>query len=659
MATKKKLLQAAAGAAGGAGLNVEEVFSTYLYTGNNSNPRTITNGIDLAGEGGLVWTKARGTWNSYNLSHILSIGRGSGNASWLSSDTSDAGINTTDAPLFLSDGYQITANNYMNSSTTTVGYASWTFRKAPKFFDVVTFSGNSTARTISHNLGTAPGFMVVKRTSGSGTNWMCFHRSVGATKGALLNGTNAFTTDSTTWNDTAPTDSVFSLGTDGNVNKTGHDYVAYLFAHNDGDGGFGPDGDADIIKCGVASYPVSGDVEVNLGWEPQWVLLKDINHSGQPWWIIDTMRGWAAQETAGTLSSTTGGKWEALFANTSGAEVEYDYGGLTSTGFKLPSNNNYGDGNTNYIYIAIRRGPMAVPESATDVFATETQGATTPNPPAFTSGFVVDAALFKQTNGATNWHLAPRLTQNKYMFTDTSDSEQTNSTYDFDFNNGWLDTTSVQSAYRSWMWKRAPNYFDVVCYTGNGSAGHTVSHNLGVAPEMMWVKRRNGTGSWAVYHAGIASDAETDYIYLDYNFSAGDDATFWNDTAPTASDFTLGNGGGVNSNNQTYIAYLFASLAGISKVGSYTGNNTSQTIDCGFSAGARFVIIKRTDFSGSWYLWDSARGIVAGNDPYLLLDTNAAEVSSYDWIDPDNSGFIVNSTTVNASSGNYIFYAIA
>ena len=109
------------------------------------------------------------------------------------------------------------------------------------------------------------------------------------------------------------------------------------------------------------------------------------------------------------------------------------------------------------------------------------------------------------------------------------------------------------------------------------------------------------------------------------------------------------------------IAYLFASLPGVSKVGSYTGNGTSQTIDCGFSSGARFVLIKRTDAGGNWLVVDTERGLVSGNDPVLLLDATNAEQTNLDIVDPTSSGFIVNGTSANwnASGGSYIFYAIA
>jgi hypothetical protein len=110
------------------------------------------------------------------------------------------------------------------------------------------------------------------------------------------------------------------------------------------------------------------------------------------------------------------------------------------------------------------------------------------------------------------------------------------------------------------------------------------------------------------------------------------------------------------------VIYLFATKAGISKVGSYTGNGSSQTINCGFTTGARFVLIKRTDSTGDWYVWDTVRGIIASTDPHLSLNTTVAEVTTDDSVDPDNSGFIVNqlaATNINVTSATYIFLAIA
>jgi hypothetical protein len=107
---------------------------------------------------------------------------------------------------------------------------------------------------------------------------------------------------------------------------------------------------------------------------------------------------------------------------------------------------------------------------------------------------------------------------------------------------------------------------------------------------------------------------------------------------------------------------MWATLPGISKVGSYTGNGSSQTINCGFTTGARFFLCKATSTTGNWVVFDSVRGIVSGSDPYLLLNSTAAEDTDEDAVDPDNSGIIVNETSasnINTSGVSYIYLAYA
>jgi hypothetical protein len=136
----------------------------------------------------------------------------------------------------------------------------------------------------------------------------------------------------------------------------------------------------------------------------------------------------------------------------------------------------------------------------------------------------------------------------------------------------------------------------------------------------------------------------------------------WNSTAPTSTVFSVGTSGDTNASGDNYVAYLFATCAGVSKVGSYTGTATTNQIACGFTGGARFVLIKRTDSTGDWYVWDTARGIIAGNDPYLLLNSTAAEVTGTDYVDTYNAGFEISSTApaaINANGGTFIFLAIA
>jgi hypothetical protein len=221
------------------------------------------------------------------------------------------------------------------------------------------------------------------------------------------------------------------------------------------------------------------------------------------------------------------------------------------------------------------------------------------------------------------------------------------------------ETNASGSSYIQYFLQRAPNYFDTVCYTGTQTV-RTVSHNLAAVPELMIAKSRAPTGDhWYVYHKDLGNGSA---VYLSLADAVFTNANLWNNTTPTASSFTLGNGFFVNETNTTYLAYLFATCPGVSKVFSYTGNGSSQTINCGFTGGARFVLIKRTDSNGDWYVWDTARGIVSGNDPHLSLNTTAAEVTTDDTIDTDSTGFVVNqvaATNVNVSSATYIGLAIA
>jgi hypothetical protein len=223
-------------------------------------------------------------------------------------------------------------------------------------------------------------------------------------------------------------------------------------------------------------------------------------------------------------------------------------------------------------------------------------------------------------------------------------------------NSGGGSSPYVMSAFR-----RAPQFFDEVCYTGN-SAVRTLSHNLGVAPELMIVKKRSSssTSNWVVYPGPLANNDY--YLFINSDQPVTTASVLWNSTAPTSTVFTLGASINANDNGQTYVNYLFATCAGVSKVGSYTGTGTTQTINCGFTGGARWIMIKRTDATGDWFYWNSASGIVAGNDPYLLLNTTSAQVTGTDYVDTAASGFEISSTApaaINANGGTFIFLAIA
>ena len=661
MATKKKLLQAAAGNAGGAALNVEDVFSTYLYNGTATNvAHRIQNGIDLAGEGGLVWIKKRDS-NIANTNHYLSdTERGNFYVASNNTNAQAAG----DIASYNSDGWTFNASTGLGTDYLAAqSYASWTFRKAPKFFDVVTYTGDGTtedgsSRLISHNLGSTPGFYIVKRTDGA-ENWRCFHRSLGATKAIQLDGTGSAITANSWWANVEPTDTNFSVTF--NFNATGANYVVYLFAHNSSDGDFGPDADADIIKCGSFTTPSSAaDTVINLGFEPQWLLVKS-STMGSPWRIIDVMRGMPVD-----------GGTTALYADQTYSESTIGNGNnffnLNPTGFTLTSTGHPHFGNNQtHIYIAIRRG-TAVPTSATEVFDVQTYTASTGT--VRSRNFAPDMLLGKSRtlgdSGVVTDRLRGFLSSNSNsspsLFPALTNAEANQYPDEYNVNNNSFTDGGYYNNYSlvKYAWKRAPSYMDCVAYLGNSTAGRTVSHNLGVAPEMMWIKGRSAAYDWVVYHKAIGNSK---ILNLNESVAAYTQANF-NNTDPTSSVFTVGSIAGTNASSQTFIAYLFATLAGISKVGSYTGNGTSQTIDCGFTSGARFVLLKRTDSAGDWMLYDSTRGITStSNDPAIALNNTDAEFTENsffgaDVIRPHSSGFIIDNY-FSSSSHNYIFYAIA
>ena len=647
MSSSKKLLQAAAGSAGGAGLNIEDVFSTYLYEGNGST-QTITNGIDLSGEGGLVWIKERGLTRNH---HLVDTERGIGDGiralrtNLTSAEYYQSGYDAYEVTSANSNGFSVGLNLTNETNRSGSDYASWTFRKAPKFFDVVTYTGDGTgARTISHNLGSTPGSIIRKKTSGA-ERWYVWHRSV--SNDLSLNETTA--ASYIAFNLTDPTSTEFTVSSSGNI--SGETHVAYLFAHNDGDGEFGPTGDQDIIKCGSYSGNSTVGHTIDLGFEAQWVLVRSTSNL-RKWMLYDAMRGMPVD-----------GNGAALYPNSTDDEEALTRIGASNVGFQLTSTDSMVNlsGET-YIYIAIRRGPMAVPESATDVFDVNTYS-NNGNSNIYNTGFNTDMNINKNATSSDGFYVIDRLRGAPFLLTNLTVAETGGTSTFWNTGNNLLDLESswwsTTSGVVSWSWKRAPNFFDVVAYTGNGTAGRTVSHNLGVAPEMMWVKRRNTTGEWAVYHSGVDASAPQDYYTLlgATNAKAASTA-IWNDTAPTADVFSLGTIGWVNASSDNYIAYLFASVDGVSKVFSVTKSSGSDaSVNCGFSAGPRFVLLKRTDSTGDWYVWDSERGIVAGNDPYLLLNSTAAEVTSTDYIDPTSNGF----TIVNGglADGDYIGYAVA
>lgn len=305
---------------------VAQNFSTTLYTGTSAD-RDITNNIDLATDGGMVWIKSR---TSTTTAFIFDTERGATK----SLTPSETGAQETDGntlKTFNTDGFSTGSSVKVNGSN---DYVSWTFKKSAGFFDVVTYTGDgNTSQTISHNLGSTPAMIIVKNLT-TLQHWGVYHRSTHDTSPEnyrlLLSSNTSRSLGTVWWNNTLPTSTQFTVGSEDAVNENGSSFVAYLFAHDTASDG--------LIQCGGFTTDASAlGSTVDLGWQPQWVLTKETTGS-RHWQIHDNVRnsfgGGAYLQPSSNAAENTGNPTI----------------NLTDTGFYQTGNG----ASASYIYVAIR-----------------------------------------------------------------------------------------------------------------------------------------------------------------------------------------------------------------------------------------------------------------------------------------------------------------
>ena len=326
----------------------DEYFNTVLYTGDGNASRSVS-GIGFAPD--WVWVKGRSTAYYHGLWDIVRT-----NKSALYSNATDAEDTTTGGTLtsFDSDGFTLpnVSGGFVNNSGTT--FVSWNWKangagvsntagsitstvsaNTTSGFSIVGWTGTGANGTIGHGLGTAPAMIIVK-ARGAVKDWMVGHNSLGWTKYINLNTTSAESTASTVWQDTAPTSSVFSVGSSSDVNTSSTTMIAYCFAEKKGFSKFG-------------SYVSNNNADgtfVYTGFKPAFLLLKNITTGSTGWEMYDNKR------TPNNVANLF------LRANTSGADVSSDRLDILSNGFKLRQ-----VGDTNYnsdviIYMAFAENPF-------------------------------------------------------------------------------------------------------------------------------------------------------------------------------------------------------------------------------------------------------------------------------------------------------------
>jgi len=244
--------------------------------------------------------------------------------------------------------------------------------------------------------------------------------------------------------------------------------------------------------------------------------------------------------------------------------------------------------------------------------------------------------------------------------------------------NGGTTSSNTDGSITSTVQANTTAGFSIVTYTGNGTAGATIGHGLGVVPNVMIVKMRTDAGlNWEVYHSEVSSDPETDFLLLNQSSALQDANNRWNDTAPTSSVFTVGNGGGVNSSGKDYVAYLFNNVEGYSKFGTFKANSSSNGTFVYLGFRAKFIMVKNIESLGadqsyaSWLMNDTVRSprnnislgdILTANNSYAEGtrggNTSGSGIAGYDIY---SNGFKGYSTSyeVNASTNDYVYMAFA
>ena len=314
--------------------NPELYFQSKIWSGNNSGSGiSITLDGDENMQPDLVWVKSRDATHA----HVLYDSVRTSPAKYLLQPNTNVAERTATIGSFDSDGVTFSdSDGFYNGSDTYVG---WFWKEsADAGLDIVSFAGNDTARTISHSLSAVPNMMILKDRDAA-NDWFVYHSgntSAPETDYFKLNSTAATADLNTLWNDTSPTTSVFTIGTNGNINTTGNDYIAFLFANKQGFSKFGK-----YIGNSSTNGPF-----VYLGFRPAFIIGKVVSDTND-WFMFDNKR------------NPSNPVDDSLYPNTAAVENTNHTIDFLSNGFKINDSDGTvnSDGNT-YIYMAFAEAPF-------------------------------------------------------------------------------------------------------------------------------------------------------------------------------------------------------------------------------------------------------------------------------------------------------------
>ena len=442
---------------------------------------------------------------------------------------------------------------------------------------------------------------------------------------------------------------------------------------------FGETMNQDMVKCGEyigdGSSDAWGGMRVHLGWEPDWLLVKDTSATGNRWRMFNSQNKWG--RAPGSSGYTNILYPDRTQAEDDGTNASFPY----TDGFAFTHNDSGYNGNdVRYIYIAVRRPDGLVTRSngkstslpatvGTDLFQTVTG---TVNSPNYKSNpiypyFRVDFAYARVPSNSDPALIGSRKTLDDYWHTTNNNNASVAAWLmgSMNYQDGFGETYYGGNGNQAWMWTRGAG-MDVVCYRGDTGMGTKyIRHSLGVPPEMIWIKRRaqsGNSGDWIVGHKDLygGTNAWNYYLVLNKAQAEFNDQNPFANFTPTSTHFAVNTWDRVNANGTEFVAYLFASVPGFSKIGAYSGQNTDKTLDLGFTP--RYFLCKgRTQPQDTWWAYfDSVRGISSGTTPRLVLNESAANVNN-SFVSTTASGITLTTSYYyqNEAGYNYIYYAHA
>ena len=665
-----------------------ENFNTVTWTGNGTS-QSIT-GVGFQPD--FVWGKERSNTSGNEL---LDSTRGATN--YLTSNSN--GQQATSAQglqSFDSDGFTVgndgawnqngetyvawcwKANGGTTSSNTDGSITSTVQANTQGGFSVVTYNGSGNADTVGHGLGAAPKVVIIKRTNGgAGFNWINGGAGLSWTGNETLNFDNDGSTS--TWNyfnATAPTSTVFYLGTGANTGSTNDNagtYIAYCFAEKAGYSKFDT-----YTGNGSTTGPI-----VNTGFEPAYVMIKRTD-AIDDWIVVDNKRN--------TLNS----RYNYLMPNSNAVENGSATGAVNplvnflTNGFQIAAT--WGAVNNNgsqYIYMAFAADPSAAPVLA-DSFTTNLYTGNS-GTKILGTGFQPSLVWIKDRSATRDHNLTDSVRGVTHPIYMTTGAQLTNSTFLTSFNTDGFSLGNQAASnenledFVAWSWKanstptintdgdtqaivsaNSAAGFSIASYTGTGSV-QTVGHGLSAAPELIILKKISNTQNWNTGSDEIGGvDDWTKYFDgPNTGGAANPETTVWNDTPPTSTVVTLGGSNNTNANGENYIMYSWYSIAGFSKMSSYIGNAGSNSIT-GLGFQPDWIMIKGTA-ANAWFMYDSARTVSVGDNPgtanarpYLLANTNGKENGSTSYnINFDSDGFSMNTSAgdINGNGARFIYMA--